>query len=350
MTPLAIRALCPVLLLALLGCGDDNTTALGDMHGEKVVVKKLDCKIKLAFVTPDRDDFWLHVQAGCKRAEVEFADIAVDFMVGDGTASRQQKMVADLMASGVRGFALTPSQPQEQVAGIRKWRDDVPVICVGADAPASIRSAYVGMDPAAAGRQCAELLKEALPGGGGIIALLEHEDAQNSSLRCQILQAALSGSPVNIIAHLSADSERAKTQMLIVDALKKYPDCVALVGLANDQAPLLIKAVQSAQKIGRVQIITFGDDPATLTAIDQGTVFGTIVQNPFRFGYESMRLLHQLIVENKSTEDMGLDDQQRFLIDTTPIRKGEGLRYQIYLDGLKKSLIPVPQSKKSKSY
>ena len=295
-------------------------------------------KVKLAFITNGASDFWLYSQAGLKKAEEEFGDIEVIFKVGDGTTAKQKQIVDDLLVSGVKGVAISPVNPPSQKRMINDWAKDVKILCVDSDAPDSDRIAYMGTDNVAAGRACGELVKEALPDGGEIMVFVGLADAQNAKERFQGLKEALAGTKIKILDLRTDGVKTEKARANAEDTLTKYPDIAGLVGLWSYNTPANLAAVKDAGKLGKVKIIGFDEDPTTLKAIDEGTVYGTVVQKPYVFGYDSMKILRDIVINGKSIEEAGIPANKLKYVETVSLKKGEGLKYKEYCDGLKASL------------
>ena len=78
------------------------------------------------------------------------------------------------------------------------------------------------------------------------------------------------------------------------NTLKKYPDINAMVGLWAYNTPQCLEAVKDARMEGRVKLISFDEDNLTLQGIKDGHVHGTVVQQPYEFGYQSMKYLKAL--------------------------------------------------------
>jgi len=66
-----------------------------------------------------------------------------------------------------------------------------------------------------------------------------------------------------------------------------------MVGLFEYNPPLILEAL--GDKAGKeIQVIGFDQAHATLQAIKDGRCHGTVVQDPYRYGYESVRMLAAL--------------------------------------------------------
>jgi ribose transport system substrate-binding protein len=77
------------------------------------------------------------------------------------------------------------------------------------------------------------------------------------------------------------------------DAMAKYADVHGMVGLFEYNPPLILEAL--GDKAGKqIQVIGFDEADATLQAIRDGRCHGTIVQDPYRYGYESVKMLAAL--------------------------------------------------------
>ncbi len=86
------------------------------------------------------------------------------------------------------------------------------------------------------------------------------------------------------------------------NTLSKYPEVDAMVGLWAYNAPQCLEALRDADKLGAVKVFSFDEDPVALDAIKEGHCEGTIVQDPYLFGYDSIRYLKDIVVNDKMPE------------------------------------------------
>ncbi|MDA0588874.1 MAG: substrate-binding domain-containing protein [Planctomycetota bacterium] len=94
------------------------------------------------------------------------------------------------------------------------------------------------------------------------------------------------------------DFGKAKAQAQ--DAIAKYDDLGCMVGLFAYNPPLILDAVREAGKIGDIKVVGFDEEAGTLQGIVDGEVYGTVVQDPYKYGYESVRVLAGLQRGDKS--------------------------------------------------
>lgn len=267
----------------------------------------------LAFLTNNAADFWTIARRGCEQADLELPGIRVEFRIpADGTAAEQRRIVDDLLAKGVDGIAISPVDPANQAPMLNQAASQAVVVTHDSDAPESDRLFYVGTDNVQAGRQAGELIRQALPDGGEIMLFVGNLDAQNARERYRGIQQALDGSNIRILDVRTDDTDRVRAKANVLDALVNDPEIDGLVGLWSYNGPAILNAVQESGKIGQVQIVCFDEEDETLAGIKQGTIFATVVQQPYEFGYQAIRLMARILEGDRSF----IPDDGRIFIPT----------------------------------
>lgn len=273
---------------------------------------------RLAFVTNNASDYWTIARKGTEKADAELADITVEFrMPGNGTAAEQKGIIDDLLAKGVSGIAISPKDPANQTQLINDAAKQALVITQDSDAPKSDRACYIGTDNVAAGRQEGELIKEVLPQGGKIMLFVGSADAINAQERLRGIKEALQGSKVEIIDVRTDETDHVKAKSNAADTLVKYPEVAALVGLWSYNGPAILNAVKEAGKVGQVKIVCFDEEDETLAGVKNGAIYATVVQQPFEFGYQSVKLMAQILNGDKS----GIPANKQVIVPTLVIKK-----------------------------
>ena len=268
-------------------------------------------KPRVGFVTNGIASFWVIAEKGARDAAVEF-DVDVEVrMPPDGTAGDQRRMVQDLLAQGVDGIAITPIDPANQSGLLSEIAQNADLITHDSDAPNSDRLVYIGLDNYIAGRMCGQLLKEALPDGGSVVLFVGRLGQLNAELRRQGLidellnrtidntrrdpvSGVIEGEKFTILDTRVDQFDFARAKSQAEDALARYPDLNAMVGLFTYNPVQILEAVREADKFDQITIAAFDEADEVLQGIADGTVAGTVVQNPYMYGYESVRILAAL--------------------------------------------------------
>lgn len=253
-------------------------------------------KRALAFVTNGAADFWTIARRGCEKADAELPDVSVDFKIpGDASAAEQKRIFEDLLARGVAGIAISPINPEHATKMLNDAAKNTLIITHDSDAPQSDRVCYIGTDNTAAGEMAGELLKKALPQGGGVMLFVGKRDNANAIERMTGIQNAIKDSNVTIIDVRTDDFDRVRAKANVEDTLVKHPDVAGLVGLYSYNGPAIYEAVKAAGKAGQVRIVCFDEEPDALAGVREGAIFATVVQQPFEFGYQSIHLMNNYL-------------------------------------------------------
>lgn len=318
--------LCVALLLAACtqqpgsgGANSANSANGGGANSNGGGAKTGGAK-RLAFVTNNASDFWTIARKGVEKADAELPDVTAEFKIpSDGTAAEQKRIVDDLLAKGIDGIAISPVDPDNQTGLINEVSQKTLVFTQDSDAPNSSRACYVGTDNVEAGRQAGALIKEALPSGGKIMVFVGKLDARNAAERLQGIKESLNGSNVTIIDTRTDDTDRVRAKSNVSDTLVKYPEVAALVGLWSYNGPAILNAVRDAGKAGQVKIIAFDEEDETLAGIKDGSIYGTIVQQPYEFGYQAIKMMAAALAGDRS----GIPANKQKFVPTKVIKQAE---------------------------
>ena len=258
-------------------------------------------KKSLVMVSNISADFWTIVKRGTEKAAKELPNYDIRFITpGESTAAEQKRILDDLLVKGVAGVTISPVNPTQATDILNKVASKAVLFTSDSDAPASNRLLYIGTDNVAAGVQAGELMKKAMPNGGKAMLFVGTMDNANARERVEGIRKGIAGSKVEIIDVRTDEIDFAKARRNAEDTLTKHPDIDMMVGLYSYNPPQIIAAVRAAGKAGKVKIIGFDEDPVTLKGIKDGIVSGTIVQQPFEFGYQSMIYMAKAIEGDKS--------------------------------------------------
>jgi ribose transport system substrate-binding protein len=291
-----------LLAVVLLGCGvsEQAGTATGSGAKPSAPPPSATRPIKVAFVTNNASDFWQIAQAGTQKAAKELGCDVLFRIPPTGTAQEQQQIVQDLITLGVSGIAISPKDPGNQTAMLNKAAESVNLITQDSDAPESNRLCYIGTDNYQAGVAAGEFLKRTLPNGGKIILFVGSLDAQNAQDRKKGIEGTLAGSNITIVDTRTDETDRLKAKENAQNALTANPDLACLVGLWSYNGPAILSGVRASGKLGQVKIVCFDEEEETLQGVKDGHIAGTIVQQPFEFGYQSVKLLAALAKGDRS--------------------------------------------------
>jgi ribose transport system substrate-binding protein len=269
-------------------------------------------RIQVAFVSNNAEEFWTIAEAGTKKAADELQVDVLFRRPPNGTAAEQKEIIEDLLTLRVQGLAISVNDPKNQVSLLNRVADRMPLLTQDNDAPDSKRLCYIGTDNYVAGKAVGLMVKEAMPEGGHIAIFVGKPDPLNAQQRRQGVLDELAGQanapgPKQFGKYILLDTfyddvdlkvakDKAATALL---QLQNEPN-VCLIGLWAYNPPAILSAVKDANKQGKVHIVGFDEMENTLIGIKEGHIHGTVVQQPFEFGYQSVKLLTALAKGDRS--------------------------------------------------
>lgn len=270
-------------------------------------------EISVAFVSNNPFEFWTIARRGTEKAAEEF-NVTVEFrMPANGTAAEQREIVEDLVTKNVKGIAISPNDADNQAPFLDEVAESIPIITQDSDLPeGSKRLCYIGTDNYKAGRAAGKLVKETLPKGGRIVIFVGKLDVKNAIERRQGVLDELAGEEgatgpelgkYTLIDTRTDDADQSKCLANVEDILTQHgddPETLCLVGLWAYNPPAMLQGVKSASLEGKVKLVGFDENEETLQGIKDGHIHATIVQNPYQFGYEAVRIMSKIARGDRS--------------------------------------------------
>lgn len=288
----SLHWLCAFLLVGLLGCKGGSS------------------KPSVSFVSNNPHTFWNFAEAGAKKAAEEAGTNLLFRKPAEGNTNTQQETIDQVLNQGIKGVAISVIDPATQNKYLQNVAKKVSFIAVDNDAPESNRLCYIGTDNYLAGRAAGVLVKEALPDGGVVAIFVGQLEALNARQRRQGVLDELAGKKDVTIkdgetygkwryTKTYTDQPQAESRctehavQAITDLQKEKHVC--FVGLWEYNPPAILTAVDNtARELDRVKIVGFDENQRTLKAIGEKKIYGTVVQQPFEFGYRSVKILSAL--------------------------------------------------------
>lgn len=273
--------------------------------------------VTVAYVTNGVDPFWDLCAAGVRIAEKEFNIKCEVHMPTKGLVD-QKRIMETLLAKGIDAMAISPIDAENQTAFLNEAAKQTQFITHDADAPDSDRMLYIGTNNYKAGRALGELVKAALPEGGEVMIFVGRLEQLNARQRRQGVIDELLGRPEQelstakfdpvdaknlkaegskyIILDTRTDNfDKAKAKSNAEDTITKYENVACMVGLFAYNPPACLDAIREANRTGKIKVCGFDEPDAMLQAIKDGTAQGTISQQPWEYGYESVKAMKRIL-------------------------------------------------------
>lgn len=271
-------------------------------------------KPKVAVVSNCTDPFWDICEAGAKKSAADNGVDVVFRQPANLEVALQNEIVETLLKTGIKGIAISVINPKEQTPDLKRIASQVHLLTMDNDADQSGRLCYVGVDNYECGKGVGKLVRRAMPQGGTIALFIGTTTSANAQDRVAGVLDELDGKDNrpdiragkfkekygNYTLHrkepIVDETKRDKALANASDTLEQVKNLpnVCLVGLYAYNPPTILEAARSKQLIGKVKIVGFDEDFVTLDGIDKGEIEATVVQDPYNYGYESVKWLAHL--------------------------------------------------------
>ena len=249
-------------------------------------------KKSMAFVVNGASDFWKLAEAGVRKAQEELPNYDLQFKYPEQAAAAiQQRLMEDFVAAGVSAIMVSAVDPKSSTDALNKIGAQVPLFTTDSDAPDTNRIAYIGSSNTAAGKQAGEIALKAMPDGGKCIGFVGLPGADNARERIEGMKSVIAGSKVELIDVRGDDIDMTRAKRNVEDALAANPDVTCMVGFYSYNPPRIYEVLKEAGKLGQIVVVAFDEDPITLGGVREGTIAGTVVQQPYEWGYQGMKLM-----------------------------------------------------------
>jgi ribose transport system substrate-binding protein len=272
----------------------------------------------LAFVVNGASDFWKLAEAGVKKAQEELPNYDLQFKYPEQAAAAvQQRLMDDLVAAGVSAIMVSAVDPKSSTEALNRVGSQVPLFTTDSDAPDTNRIAYIGSSNTDAGKQAGEIALKALPNGGKCIGFVGLPGADNARERIEGMKATIAGSKIELIDVRGDDIDQTRAKRNVEDALAANPNIECMVGFYSYNPPRIYEVLKEAGKLGQITIVAFDEDPITLGGVREGTIAATVVQQPYEWGYQGMKLMAKFLEGDKS----GIPENKLVIVPTKIIDK-----------------------------
>ncbi|QHE51752.1 sugar-binding protein [Pontibacillus sp. HMF3514] len=242
------------------------------------------------------NDYWRLVEKGAREAE-EALGVSVEYNGPKKTSvSEHIEWIEKAVAAKVDGI-ITQGLDEKTFAPVINQAIDkgIPVITIDTDAASSERSAYVGTDNYQAGFLAGQALIKDTGGEANVGIITGSFEARNMQLRVQGFRDAVKNAPgVKILDVKASNITRIQAAEKADEMLSTYSDMDAFFGTSALDSYGIASTVQQRGRTNGVYIIAFDTLPETIELIRNGIIDATVVQKPYKMGYESVRLLTQI--------------------------------------------------------
>lgn len=206
--------------------------------------------------------------------------------------AEQTKVVEGFTQDKVDGIVLAPLDENALTAPVKEAQSaGIPVIIVDSGLKGVDPVCYIATDNFVAGKVCGEELAKSLPPKSKVMMLRYSEGSASTNAREEgFLEAAKAKGLEVVSAEQYAGATRELAQSASENLIQRFKTgetlSVAGVFTPNESTTFgMLRALQSAQLLGKVKIVGFDSSKELIDAVKTGSITGVMLQDPFKMGY-----------------------------------------------------------------
>jgi ribose transport system substrate-binding protein len=262
--------------------------------------------VRIAMVNAGTGGFWELVSAGAHAAaSQDNIDLKVQAPADNENVEQQTALVEGLDLKAIDGVAISPLDGEGQTPIIDRIAGKAVVVTFDSDAPQSARVSYIGTSNVQAGRRAARLTLEAIPQGGKVVVAIANQTKENMierrsgfdevmKQRAAAREADATAPAYEVVDYLVDEGNDQRGRELLKQTIDAHPDLACVVGMNAQQGPRILKVLKDEQKLGKIAVVAFDEESETLAGVESGEIYATVVQDPYQYGYETVRKLASL--------------------------------------------------------
>jgi ribose transport system substrate-binding protein len=238
--------------------------------------------------------FWQTVHAGAIKAAAEYnLELLWNAPAQESDRSRQVAIVDSMINRGVDALALAPVDRAALVNVAHRAIDrGIPVSVFDSNLDSDRTVSFVATDNTEGGRVAARRLGSLISGKGAVAIIDDMPGSASTTARvngfqeeCRAKFPNLEVLPVQFVM-----ADRAKARAVTENLLTAHPELAGI--FADHENAAIGAALALSSRLNRgVRLVGFDSSDQLVGFLKEGWIDSLVVQNPFRMGYEAVRVL-----------------------------------------------------------
>lgn len=248
--------------------------------------------------------FWLTVKAGTEAAGKKFnADIVWQGPAQETEIDKQISIIEDMITSRVDAIVMAACDENALVPVLKKALDcGIPVVTIDSGVKSDLPIPFVATDNVAGAKAAAKELARVLDNEGEVGVIPFVAGAATSEMREQGFKDGLADTGLTLVSTLYSQSDAAIAMNVAQDMMTANPNLKGIFAANEPGVTGAAQAIRSAGKTSQIKLVGFDASDEEVEGLKNGTVSALIVQNPFKMGYDGVRIAIDKIQKKETPE------------------------------------------------
>ncbi|MGE5632939.1 MAG: substrate-binding domain-containing protein [Caulobacteraceae bacterium] len=252
------------------------------------------------------DPFWKEVRQGIESAS-KIYKVAVEFNAPRFNSPQDELKYLDIaVTSKVDGIITHVSSGTDFTKLIdRAYSNSIPVVTIENDDKNSNRSAFVGTNSFQLGKAAAELMIKATGGRANISVIVSNDlepDTASQNLKMNGFLSTIKDYPeMKVVSTYTSKMGILSAEEITQTIIGSQDNINAIFTTSSVDTLGSAQLIVDRNKVGSIALVGYGDAEDILRYIKKGIVYGTVMSDPFKMGYESLKALIDIKEKNNAS-------------------------------------------------
>lgn len=239
--------------------------------------------------------FWVSVQAGAMAAGKELnVDVLWNGPALETEYTRQIQILDSMISRHVDGIAIAATERQALVQPVdRAVAEKIPVVVFDSGLDGQNYLTFLSTNNYEAGAMAARELARLLDGKGEVAMVMQAPGSASTMERERGFEEVIAKDfpKIKIVASQFGMSDRAKARAAAENILTAHPKLDGIFASAEPSSVGTALAIDARGLTGKLKFVAFDSSDGMVEDLKDGTIDAMVVQDPFKMGFESVRIL-----------------------------------------------------------
>jgi ABC-type sugar transport system substrate-binding protein len=229
--------------------------------------------------------FWAAVEAGAKAKGAELGvEVIVVAPPAESDVQAQITQIEDLIAQGVDGIALAPTDPNALAPVVDAAKAaGIPVVFVDTRG-INEGVTFIGTNNEVGAALAADFMCKNIAAGSEVAILQGLISQSTGQARADGSKKGLEACGLKVVAEQTAEWDRAKGLAVTENILAGNPNIKGIFGSNDNMALGAVEALKAAAKLADVMVVGFDANPDAAASILAGEMTASVAQAPANMG------------------------------------------------------------------
>jgi simple sugar transport system substrate-binding protein len=272
--------------------------------------RKAQESVKLGFITKFPVDFYFTLVGGAKAWQKAHPNVSITYAQGKSATDDAGEIAAiqDMVASGVKGIAITPTSAAVIPALTKAVKSGVKVVLMDNDLPTwKQKSSVVATNNFVGGTLAGKWLATHLKAGDtlGVLEGVPGVPALDDRVNGMMKGLGAMQAKIKVVSKLETDCDQTKGAAAAQTMLTANQNLTAIYSACGPPALGAIQSIKNAGiKPGGIILVGFDGLPDEVNAVKAGTESATVAQHPDKIGSLGIATLYSAVLGKAVTKNV----------------------------------------------